>query len=697
MSEYAVLGKRMPRVDGPVKAAGTARFTDDLSLPGILHGKILRSPHAHARILRIDTTRAEKHPGVRAVIVGEDFGDYRYGLRADTRDEYPLARGKVRYLGEEVAAVAAVDEDTALEALELIRVDYEVLPAVTDPEEALREGAPQLHDDKPGNISVHMKTAFGDVDEAFRQADYIREAMDESRSKRQILVLDCCNSGAFSQGTKAEVGASMGMMTAFQGYGRYVLTASDATQYAWEGDRIIGQTENSLFTHFLVKGLEGEADNDGDGRITVDDLYHYAFEEISQLTPSQTPTKSASKQAGEIVLRQITRIEDTKPVSLPDDLIEAIQDERPFVREGAVHQLEKLLMGKNLGRARSAKDALEGMAAQDDSFRVRQAAGRALAPFHQAEERAQQERKAKDEAELASAQRAQPARSESEQESSAEIEANQLAAEKQAAEIKRKADLAAQQKTALAAIEAGHWQIAQGLLKGLLEDDPGNSEALELMRRVEAEIRGANEQRLRQDQIAALYKQAHGFIRARQWGDALKALDEIRGLDERFVDKDRLADKANDELHHEAQATQRQALLAALYGGAVRAVEEGRYQDALDSWQRIESIDPNYRDSSRVRSIASRGLAEHAPPPARARRWALLEGVNPTWWIVLGAIGFGLSRLLDIDTIHGTIPAETWLALRGMVDGAIAALLLQGMLRVWNWKSKSRPPSVMAR
>ncbi|TWJ14185.1 xanthine dehydrogenase family protein molybdopterin-binding subunit [Geobacter argillaceus] len=182
MSDYAVLGKRLPRVDGPVKAAGTARFTDDLSLPGMLHGKILRSPHAHARILRIDTTRAEKHPGVRAVIVGEDFGDYRYGLKPDTRDEYPLARGKVRYLGEEVAAVAAIDEETALEALELIQVDYEVLPAVTDPEETLREGAPLIHDDKPGNISVHMKTSFGDVDEAFRQADYIREDRFYSQS-----------------------------------------------------------------------------------------------------------------------------------------------------------------------------------------------------------------------------------------------------------------------------------------------------------------------------------------------------------------------------------------------------------------------------------------------------------------------------------------------------------------------------------
>jgi hypothetical protein len=222
------------------------------------------------------------------------------------------------------------------------------------------------------------------------KADYIREAMDQSRSKRQILILDCCNSGAFPQGTKAELGGTMGMVNAFQGYGRYVLTASDATQFAWEGDKVIGKTDNSLFTHFLVHGLEGEADNDADGRITVDDLYDYAFEEISKVMPNQTPTKSASKQAGDIVLRQITRLEDIKAVSLPDELLEAMGDSRTFVREGSVEQLARYLGGKNLGLARSAKEALEKMVADDDSLRVRTAAGRALAPFKEAEAKAAQ-------------------------------------------------------------------------------------------------------------------------------------------------------------------------------------------------------------------------------------------------------------------------------------------------------------------
>lgn len=210
------------------------------------------------------------------------------------------------------------------------------------------------------------------------KSDYIREAMDQSRSKRQVVMLDCCNSGAFPQGTKAELGGAMGMVSAFQGYGRFVLTASDATQFAWEGNKVIGETQNSLFTHFLVKGLEGEADSDGDGSITVDELYDYAYEQISRITPKQTPTKSASKQEGEIVLRQITRIEDIKPVSLSDQLIGEIENPYPEVRLRAVEQLAKLAAGKNLGLARSAREALERIEKEDDSHRVVLAAKQAL-------------------------------------------------------------------------------------------------------------------------------------------------------------------------------------------------------------------------------------------------------------------------------------------------------------------------------
>lgn len=223
------------------------------------------------------------------------------------------------------------------------------------------------------------------------KSDFVHEAMDHSRSKRQVLILDCCNSGAFAQGTKAEVGGAMGLTRAFQGYGRFVLTASDSTQFAWEGDQVIGKTDNSLFTHYLVEGLEGEADLDGDGQITVDELYDYAYEKVKLATPKQTPSKFSSKQQGEIVLRENIRIEDTRPIPLPEDLIEAIRSSLPFIREGAVRQLEDLLKGKNLGLARSARLALEKMAEEDDSRRVSNAAIQALASVRPEEVAKQQE------------------------------------------------------------------------------------------------------------------------------------------------------------------------------------------------------------------------------------------------------------------------------------------------------------------
>jgi uncharacterized caspase-like protein len=223
------------------------------------------------------------------------------------------------------------------------------------------------------------------------KSDFIRETMDQSRSKRQVLVLDCCNSGAFSQGMKAATGVSIGTASAFDvGYGRIILTASDSTQFAWEGDKVIGETDNSLFTHFLVEGLQGEADRDGDGRITVDELYDYAYERVKLATPKQTPSKFSSKQQGEIVLRQNIRIEDARPVPLPDDLVAAIKSSLPFVREGAVRQLDDLLKGRNLGLARSARLALENIAEEDDSRKVSLTAAKVLESIRQAEQLALQ-------------------------------------------------------------------------------------------------------------------------------------------------------------------------------------------------------------------------------------------------------------------------------------------------------------------
>jgi 4-hydroxybenzoyl-CoA reductase subunit alpha len=176
MPEYALVGKRVPRTDSTEKVRGEAKFSADLGLPGMLYGKVLRSPHPHARILNIDTSQAEKLPGVRAVITGKrDVPPYAWGVFPYTRDYQLFPIDRVRYIGQEVAAVAAIDEDTAQEALEVIKVDYEPLPAVFDPEEAMKEGAPLIHEDKPGNICVHVKIDEGEVDKALAEADFVLE------------------------------------------------------------------------------------------------------------------------------------------------------------------------------------------------------------------------------------------------------------------------------------------------------------------------------------------------------------------------------------------------------------------------------------------------------------------------------------------------------------------------------------------
>jgi 4-hydroxybenzoyl-CoA reductase alpha subunit len=178
MDKYNIIGTSVPRTHVKDKATGNALYTDDMKLPGMLHGRLLRSPYAHARILNIDTSKAEALPGVKCVITGADLPDVTFGnwrLFPDTQDEYALEKEKVRFIGDEVAAVAAIDKDIAEEALDLIKVDYEILPASFDLDTSLSDGAPVIHDLHKNNISVVRKIAYGDLDKAFDECDYIRE------------------------------------------------------------------------------------------------------------------------------------------------------------------------------------------------------------------------------------------------------------------------------------------------------------------------------------------------------------------------------------------------------------------------------------------------------------------------------------------------------------------------------------------
>jgi CO/xanthine dehydrogenase Mo-binding subunit len=174
--DFAVIGKGVKRKDGPKKVKGEHEFADDIQFPLMLHGRIKRSDIAHGRIVKIDTSRAEALAGVKAVLVGAE-APIKYGIVPQVPTEYALAHQKVRFHGEPVAAVAAVDAETAEKALDLIEIEYEPLPAYTTPEEAMAEGAAKIHEDNrfPGNIAYQADQNFGDVDEALRNSHYVLE------------------------------------------------------------------------------------------------------------------------------------------------------------------------------------------------------------------------------------------------------------------------------------------------------------------------------------------------------------------------------------------------------------------------------------------------------------------------------------------------------------------------------------------
>ncbi|HEX7272526.1 MAG TPA: 4-hydroxybenzoyl-CoA reductase subunit alpha [Casimicrobiaceae bacterium] len=173
-SHHGAVGQRTPLIDGVDKVTGRARYTADLPLGEVLLGRILRSPIAHGVIRGIDTAAARALPGVRAILTGEDFAA-PYGVIPIAQNEWPLARGRVRYRGEPLVAVAAIDEASAEAAIAAIVLDIEPLPAYFSAADARAAGAAQLHENKPRNIEREVDQSFGDVDGGFAAADLVRE------------------------------------------------------------------------------------------------------------------------------------------------------------------------------------------------------------------------------------------------------------------------------------------------------------------------------------------------------------------------------------------------------------------------------------------------------------------------------------------------------------------------------------------
>ena len=296
------------------------------------------------------------------------------------------------------------------------------------------------------------------------EAAFITAQMDRSSSKRQVLILDCCHSGAFAYGAKAGAAQVVGTGPAFEGtgYGRVVLTATDSTQYAWQGDQILGESDKSVFTHYLLEGLKtGDADCDGDGLITIDELYDYVYERVVSETPKQTPGKWSYKQQGDIVLARSPR-PIARAAELPLELRALLESPLSRLRTEAVPELAVLLQGRHHGLALAARKALEDLCS-DDSRKVSAAAEVVLATLLQQE------------AAAAAAREADRIR----------IEAEQLAIE----EVRRKEEIERQlherrQRVAAhitKASQAASHQAAIEALREALELDPGHEAAGQLL------------------------------------------------------------------------------------------------------------------------------------------------------------------------------------------------------------------------
>ena len=198
VSTLSVVGQSVPRGEGPDKVSGGATYAADLTLPGLLTGKVLRSPFPHARIVRIDTSRAANLPGVHAVLTAQDLPDRLVGRLL--KDIHILAKDQVRFVGEKVVAVAAEDADIAEEALLLVDVEYEELPAVFDPLEAMKPDAPALHPDmdsysglprpmsQVNNVFAQNNWTHGDVEQGFRESDLIFEHTFNAQLMHQAYI-----------------------------------------------------------------------------------------------------------------------------------------------------------------------------------------------------------------------------------------------------------------------------------------------------------------------------------------------------------------------------------------------------------------------------------------------------------------------------------------------------------------------------
>ena len=238
--------------------------------------------------------------------------------------------------------------------------------------------------DDRGRLYLALKDTQYDLLKATSiPSSFVADEMDSCRSRRQILVLDCCHSGAFERGTKGEQKAITETTFEGSGFGRVVLTASDSTQYALEGDQVIKQTELSLFTHFLLQGLKtGEADMNNDGHIALDEWYDYTYAKVVAETPRQVPHKWSYNQQGDLIIARNPFLKK-RVVELPYELVQALESPFVGIRESAVIEVGKYLKSRDSEMVDLAISSLEKMK-NDDSRRISLLAEKLLSEFEQA-------------------------------------------------------------------------------------------------------------------------------------------------------------------------------------------------------------------------------------------------------------------------------------------------------------------------
>jgi hypothetical protein len=292
----------------------------------------------------------------------------------------------------------------ARDAAELARVlgdpevgDFQVDVSLNEPDHVVRRRLSEFFRDRDRDdllllhVSGHglkdedgtlyfasSNTAVEHLEATAIPSEFVNRQMTKSRSRRIVLLLDCCFGGAFARGMVHRAGESLAIREEFEGQGRVVLTASRAMEYAFEGESREGDAQPSIFTSAIVKGLaSGEADTDGDSRISIDELYDYVYDRVREATPNQTPSKWTFDVQGDLYVAR-SPFSQPEPVPLPVELTAALESPFANVRAGAVAELAGLLASADARLAAAARVALEALG-QDDSKRVSEAAAGALA------------------------------------------------------------------------------------------------------------------------------------------------------------------------------------------------------------------------------------------------------------------------------------------------------------------------------